>query len=186
MSHTLAASRLGRWSVTVAAVAAGALTLAASANATIYRPANSAAFRQAVLDANATPGFDKIILPNETPMSPSTNLTISDDLYVTGDHAFGAPNFQGASLDGGSVDNRNANFITVNPGVRFVFASATLTLGSSPGFATIFNNNGFVRIDNAAVIQNDSTALNMPQASPNGTAIITNSIFAENNGQAIV
>ena len=180
MNHTLAAPRLRRWGVAMAAASVGLLTLASAANATIYQPTTSPAFRQAVLVANATPGYDKIIIPTGATMSPSTNLVISDDLYITSDHTFdgGDPNFFGPALSGGSVDIRAANFITVNPGVRLIMAGIEINQASSTGFASI-QNNGRLRLDNMTFISNEGNVVTQTTAA--ASTVVTNTTVTDSS-----
>ncbi|HEY6888873.1 MAG TPA: choice-of-anchor Q domain-containing protein [Solirubrobacter sp.] len=181
MSHTLAASRLSRWGIAMAAATAGLLSCSAAANATVYHPSPTGnAFRQAVLDANANPGFDKIIIDTTFTSFTATNLTITDDLYITSDHKHdgGDPNFFGPALSGGSVDVRPANFITVNPGVRLEIAGIEINQASENGFATIFNNNGKLRLDNMAFLGNSGNIVS--QAGANASTVITNTTITDN------
>lgn len=184
MSNTLASSRVGRWGIALVAASVGMLSFAAAANATVYHPANSAQFMTALNSANTTPGFDKIVIPSLTAISPPANVTISDDLMIEGDHSFqGQDAFQGPTIDGGAVPvaQRSADFITVSPNVRFLVSGIQISAGSSFGFAVIKNNGGSLRLDGDIILQNEG----QPLTQPSGRSVITNTTITANTPAAI-
>jgi hypothetical protein len=171
---------LSRWGLAMAAAGVGLLGFSSAAHATVYNVDNGTQLRQAVLDANANPGLDQIILQTTFAVSPPNNLVIADDLYITADHKHdgGDPNFFGPALSGGAVDIRNANFITVNSGVRFAVAGIEINQASENGFAVIQNNGGKVRIDNVTFVSNSGAPYQQTGAS--SSVAITNTTAADN------
>src|SRR5262249_16859622 len=92
----------------------------------------------------------------------------------------------GPALSGGSVDNRQANFITVNSGVRLMMAGFEVNLATDLGFAAIQNNNGKVRLDNMSFIGNGGNVVT--QTGGSASPVTTNSTATDNgytNGRVV-
>jgi hypothetical protein len=181
MTHSTSPSRPGARTLllALAAVTSATLAFAGPAGANSYRPVTGPGLQAAVTAANTNtcaagaptfctpaPGTDRILLDN-TSYSPTSTMTISDNLIITGSPKADAP--VSPKIEGSQLLPLQQDLFVVAPNVSAVFKALLITNSSESN--SVLHVRGNLEFDNAALSGNNGVQATIEAT---GTAVFNN------------
>jgi hypothetical protein len=181
MTYSTSPSRPGARTILLALAAAtsATLALAGQASANSYRPVTGSGLQAAVIAANTNsctagaptfcttaPGTDRILLDNVS-YSPTSTMTISDNLIITGSPKADVP--ISPKIEGSQLVPLQQDLFVIGPNVSAVFKALVIT-NASEAF-TVLRVRGNLEFDNAALSGNNGVQATIEAT---GTGVFNN------------
>ncbi|GJL59178.1 MAG: hypothetical protein NPIRA03_20350 [Nitrospirales bacterium] len=134
--------------------------------------AGAGSLRQAIIDANAAPGTDTIIIPTGTYVLTTGKLDITDNVIVTGDGA------DTTIIDG----NANERIFETQGSITVTMSGLTIQNGReiSNGAGVYVNGNSILNLSDATVSNNNSTGGDGGAFHVHGTLNLNRVLIANN------
>jgi hypothetical protein len=183
MLRSLPHARLHGWRAVPLLAVAALLTVAATANATIFTPTTGAQLQTAITNANTNPGPDTIRIPSGTTLQPTAPMLLTDTsrTTITASHSNDAAADK-AVISGVAIAPTAVSAITIAVGADVAMHGFTFTQSViDDGFGAI-QNDGTLTLDGMQV--SGANAIGV-RTSNGSTTRITNSCICDNLTQGV-